>query len=279
MDEEQQRDALIELQRAGSMLLVSMQSPAASGCACVTGQGQGAEARYAVIFNVTGSQRPPGHSPGVTLSPGDVLIWDNRTSCDLHPPTGGRQYQIHVPLEYFERSWPGLRVGVVRTACSAMIAVAHAGVQALWTSRLQFPEEHLRIGLETVIDVVARASRPEWPDSRNKPELFDQVLRYIDSRLDDHELGATAIARDHGCSVRSLQALFAKRGQTMTSQIRQRRLEACREVLCSKDCPDRINHVAMRFGFDDAAHFSKLFKATYGMSPRQYRNNAQKEPA
>jgi len=259
------------------MLLLSVQSPATSGCVCT--MNHGGAAHHAVVFNVAGIQRLPGIQPDGTLSPGDALILDGRMPCDLHPLAGNQQYRIHVPSAYFERSWPGLRPGIARSSGNALLAVAHAGVQALWRGRLQFSEEHLRIGLETVIDVLARACRPEQPAARNKPELFDRVLRYIDSRLDDRELGAASIARDHGCSVRSLQALFAERGQTVTGQIRRRRLEGCREVLCSDGGADRIGHVALRFGFDDAAHFSKLFKAAYGMSPRQYRHRARREVA
>ena len=34
-----------------------------------------------------------------------------------------------------------------------------------------------------------------------------------------------------------------------------------------------ITEVAYRWGFNDSAHFSRLFKASFGMSPTQYRSS------
>jgi AraC-like DNA-binding protein len=36
-----------------------------------------------------------------------------------------------------------------------------------------------------------------------------------------------------------------------------------------------ISAIAARWGFPDPAHFSRLFKATYGRSPRQFRREGQ----
>ncbi|MEV8610809.1 helix-turn-helix domain-containing protein [Amycolatopsis sp. NPDC051373] len=43
--------------------------------------------------------------------------------------------------------------------------------------------------------------------------------------------------------------------------------------------PDQHRHVPIaaigrRWGFSDAAHFSRLFRSTYGRSPREYRHDS-----
>jgi transcriptional regulator GlxA family with amidase domain len=54
--------------------------------------------------------------------------------------------------------------------------------------------------------------------------------------------------------------------------VRERRLENCRRDLGDPALADlSVIAIAGHRGFDDAAHFSKIFKATYGAPPGQYR--------
>lgn len=70
------------------------------------------------------------------------------------------------------------------------------------------------------------------------------------------------IAAAHHISVRRLHKLFEDQPQTVAALIRQHRLERCRADLARSD--RTVTAVAARWGFSDPAHFSRLFKATYG---------------
>lgn len=267
--------ALIQPQPAGSMLLVSMQSGAATGCVCP--EDHRGDDFYGLLFNSVGLQRIRGDHPDRMLQPGDVLVWNSRMSCDFELPTAMQEFQILVPLERFEQMWPSLAITDAPrhlAAGSPILALAHGGVQTLWTQRQRFSQEELRTGLEAVVDLLGKATRPTWTLARGKAKLFDDIVRHIDHELDDPELDPTSIAQRHGCSVRSLQVLFAERQLTVAGFIRQRRLERCRQALSTDDSSGHIGNLALHWGFGDAAHFSKLFKATYGVSPRQYRQRS-----
>ncbi|MER6528588.1 helix-turn-helix transcriptional regulator [Streptomyces sp. NPDC001508] len=55
--------------------------------------------------------------------------------------------------------------------------------------------------------------------------------------------------------------------------IRHRRLERCRLDLNNPRLNARpIHAIAERWGFTNPTHFSRLFRATYGIPPRDYRN-------
>nr|WP_246098027.1 helix-turn-helix transcriptional regulator [Streptomyces botrytidirepellens] len=55
--------------------------------------------------------------------------------------------------------------------------------------------------------------------------------------------------------------------------IRHRRLERCRLALANPRLNARpIQAIATRWGFTDPAHFSRLFRAAYGIPPRDHRN-------
>ena len=67
--------------------------------------------------------------------------------------------------------------------------------------------------------------------------------------------------------VRTLQQLFSDAGTTVSSWIRERRLKACYRALSSADLSETVTEVAFRWGFNDAAHFSRRFKEAFGVTP------------
>jgi AraC-like DNA-binding protein len=99
-----------------------------------------------------------------------------------------------------------------------------------------------------------------------------RVRAYIDQHLADPDLTPEQIARAHHVSLRYLQKLFSEEETTMTAWIRQRRLEGCRRELAGPYAAHRtVASVGARWGFLDPAHFSRVFKAAYGLSPGEYR--------
>ncbi|MFF4384997.1 helix-turn-helix transcriptional regulator [Kitasatospora sp. NPDC001547] len=81
------------------------------------------------------------------------------------------------------------------------------------------------------------------------------------------------IADAHHISLRRLQQLLAEDDMSPAAWIRRRRLERCRLDLANPRLNARpIQAIAERWGFSDPAHFSRLFRAAYGIPPRDYRN-------
>ncbi|MBZ6211036.1 helix-turn-helix domain-containing protein [Streptomyces olivaceus] len=119
-----------------------------------------------------------------------------------------------------------------------------------------------------VIELVAVTLASRLGDVR---PVEDEVLRtrvvgYIEARLSDRDLTPTKVAAAHHVSVRRLHKLFQDQPLTVAALIRRRRLERCRADLARRDTT--VAAVAASWGFTDPAHFSRLFKATYGHSPR-----------
>ncbi|QXE35624.1 helix-turn-helix domain-containing protein [Streptomyces sp. GMY02] len=115
-----------------------------------------------------------------------------------------------------------------------------------------------------VIELVSVALEAQLGDVRPAPDeaLRDRVLGYIEARLSDRDLAPAGIAAAHHISVRRLHKLFQDQPLTVAALIRRRRLERCRDDLARSD--RTVAAVAARWGFADPAHFSRLFKATYG---------------
>jgi AraC-like DNA-binding protein len=100
-------------------------------------------------------------------------------------------------------------------------------------------------------------------------------MEYVELHLTDPDLLPEVIARAHRISVRCLHKLFKEESTTVGRWILRRRLEECRRDLMRNGRGSRtIAAVAGRWGFLSAAHFSRVFRSAYGMSPREWRDMA-----
>jgi AraC-like DNA-binding protein len=109
------------------------------------------------------------------------------------------------------------------------------------------------------------------PDTRRRA-LLASVLSYVDRRLGDPGLSPSAVAAAHHVSLRQLYRLFDSQSMGVAGWIRQRRLERCRRDLLDPAFAHwSVSAIAARWGLMDAAHFSRAFRAAYGLPPAEYR--------
>ncbi|MFD2684889.1 helix-turn-helix domain-containing protein [Streptomyces phyllanthi] len=102
--------------------------------------------------------------------------------------------------------------------------------------------------------------------------LMAKMRCFIEDRLDDPDLDPETVAAACHISVGYLHKLFRAEGTSVSRVIRERRLEQCRRDLVAPASRDKaVSAIGAHWGFLDAAHFSRVFKATYGVSPREYR--------
>ncbi|WP_351233822.1 helix-turn-helix domain-containing protein [Streptomyces sp. NPDC002133] len=103
-----------------------------------------------------------------------------------------------------------------------------------------------------------------------------EIHAFIQQHLGEPDLSPGTIAAAHNISLCSLHRLFRDQGQTVAGWIRARRLERCRRVLADPLMHSTpVRAVAARWGFTDPAHFSRAFRAAYGHSPKDYRQQHQ----
>lgn len=260
---------------AGPMILSSMHALPLTGS--FSAESQGKEAFFALLMQLEGHQSVRGAGGCGLIEPGDVIVWDSRHSCSFDVPDAAHKLQILMPADHLERLWPNLVPGhgwMKLPNRGSLAAMARSSLQTLWSQRTHFDESDLRTGVEAVVDLFCHSVNPPRHTMRSKGELYQQALQFIDQGLENPDLDPSMIAQRHGCSVRALHAIFAEHGSTVAGTIRQRRLERCKDCL-REERPERISEVALRWGFGDAAHFSRLFRATYGASPREFRDAAR----
>ena len=119
-----------------------------------------------------------------------------------------------------------------------------------------------------------RAVRSRTDDTPRK-HLQHRIIQYVESRLADSTLTPASIAEAHGISLRYLYLLISEQQMTVAELIRVRRLARCRSALDNYRDVQTVAEIAYKWGFSDSAHFSRLFKNAYGISPSAYKASRQ----
>lgn len=99
-----------------------------------------------------------------------------------------------------------------------------------------------------------------------------RVCRVIDTCLDDPGLHIEQVARQECLSTRYIQKLFRNSGTTFSEYVKRRRIDHCCVDLANPALTRvSITEICFRWGFTDAANFSRSFSQAMGVSPKAYR--------
>jgi AraC-like DNA-binding protein len=126
------------------------------------------------------------------------------------------------------------------------------------------------------VALAARLDRgAQVPHDTRQRALLRRIHAYIEARLGDPDLSPGEIAAAHHVSLRYLYKLFETQQTSVAGWIRARRLERCRRDLLDPTLQARpVSAIAARWGLTNAAHFSRTFRAAYGVAPVEYRTMA-----
>ena len=123
-------------------------------------------------------------------------------------------------------------------------------------------------------EVTARAlrdllcGRPADPaPSPHIPDLYSIAVAMIREKMFEPLLSRNRVADELGVSVRTLARAFAINGASFNRLLWNCRLDAAYEVLLSNRDRSSITEVALRHGFSDSSHFTRRFKARFGVKP------------
>ncbi|NPV25440.1 acetamidase/formamidase family protein [Bradyrhizobium aeschynomenes] len=116
------------------------------------------------------------------------------------------------------------------------------------------------------------APTSEAGSSATQAAILHRICQTIERRLEDAELTPARVAQAEGISERYLQKLFESAGDNFSHYVRERRLQrAWADLSNPAEAHHSISEIAYRYGFGDSAHFSRSFRARFGLSPREFR--------
>lgn len=206
---------------------------------------------------------------GRVLRAGEFLLQRGRLArCETAPGTTGRTIVMPAGMV---GPLPGER-GITGSANSAeaRLLMAHADMVAATAAGLG--PAGGQAARAAMVELAKGVARGRFDDT--EPQLASvlaQAARDLaDRMLADPELSVGLLARELCVSVRALQRAFTAEGEPATAYIRRRRLEEARLALSVPSGRLTVTQIAAHWGFADASHFTRAFKARYGCAPGEY---------
>jgi AraC-like DNA-binding protein len=131
-------------------------------------------------------------------------------------------------------------------------------------------------GLDLIAMAFAERMHQRSPDqSVHRSALLYRLKNTILTQLSDPELSMSGVAAAIGISPRYASDLMADEQTSFRSYVQTQRLERCKRDLSDPAHAARhVSDIAFAWGFNDLAHFSRIFKQRFGASPREWREQA-----
>jgi len=212
----------------------------------------------------------------LAVTAGDVVIWDGHTPTDVEIVEPFHKRTLLFPRETVLAVCPRLAElsalpplhdnGPARLLVRYMnaLAVEPALEGAAGVAAANAALELLRAAVEPCVPTGRAATREA---------MRAEIRRYVKTHLQDPELGPASIAHAYAISVRALHALFEDVDASVAGLVRTERLARCLEDL-QRPNGGSVTDIAFRWGFCDAAHFSRVFKRAFGLTPSEVRQQA-----
>lgn len=234
---------------------------------------------FKLNLQLTGSGLLVQDNREATLRPGDLAVYDTNRPYTLEFEKDFRTLVLMFPHDVLDL--PTDSVGQL----TAVRLPGDAGLGRLISPFMVQLAENLDVlsGASghrlayNAVDLIATMFESELnlrrdPEAGVHGDLLTRIRSYVDGHLGDPALCPASIAAAHFISTRHLHNVFHEADSTVASWIRTRRLEHCRRDLRDPILNDRsVGTVAARWGFVDAAHFSRIFRTAFGETPSTYR--------
>jgi AraC-like DNA-binding protein len=235
---------------------------------------------YLLALHIAGTAHCAQDGREVTLGPGDFALFDSRRPYSIwFTGPGAFEHVIYqVPRASLDaRGDSGVVTALRVPAASSAGQLASPYLRTLAQPRpstdgLVPRQPFIDAGLDLAVSALRTAAGYVGQADSRRSAIAGVLKDHALARLGDPGLSPEAIARAGYVSVRQLHRLFARDGLTFSHWIREQRLRRCRDDLADQ----RLSHltiaeIAARWGFRSAAHFSRAFRARYGITPAAYR--------
>jgi AraC family transcriptional regulator len=203
----------------------------------------------------------------------DILFTPSHAPHGYRFATNGRWFNIQIADSWLERVTDGER----HLPTSAEILKGNTA--AVWAARVR-SEVQLRDRVSSMaIDgammlMLAELARTPDAGAATRPRWLRRVEEAIDGSFAApppmEQLAALA-----GVHPRHLLRTFRRyHGTTIAQYVRQRQLQQARAALATSKQP--LAMIALDAGFSDQAHFTRVFRHTYGETPGEYARAARR---
>ncbi|CAM2176476.1 AraC family transcriptional regulator, positive regulator of tynA and feaB [Paraburkholderia sacchari] len=215
-----------------------------------------------------------------TLKPGDMALYTSTRRYDLSFNEDFSQTVLIFPADALRLKIPGidaLTATVLNNQNPAAQLFAQVANNYLQTDFDALPPAaavHAGEALTQLLAATVAAFTPVAETQLSNLALFHlaRIRQYVADHLRDPELSVNTVSQALRISPAHIHRLFEGESQTFSAWLWSCRLLACKADLenCVK-AHFTISEIAFQNGFNNSSHFSRTFRAKFGMTPREFR--------
>ncbi len=216
------------------------------------------------------------------LKPGDFALYDSTRPYTLQFDDDFQQYVLKIPgrvLRTALRQTQQLTATVVSGERGAghlminMISTLAADIDTL------APESAVAVADSVTNILIAGLSALPAACSRPVTQLhayqLERIKACVNARLRDPALTVAAVAAELRMSLSTLHRTWAGEPCSLSDWLWAQRLDGAKRDLGNPSMAARsVSDIAFHWGFNDAAHFSRAFRARFACTPRELRAQA-----
>lgn len=234
--------------------------------------------RFYLCYHKAGRARYRERHAENVLGPGDMILLDNCepysaeyeapvTSLVLHVPHDTLRDRFRLPERVVGRKLSGSR-GLTRIAGDFLQScISQAGV----LSSSQRPAL-AEMALNLFSGILAEEMSERSEVGTHQAILLARIKQYVGAHLREPGLDLERAAAATGVSTRYVSRLFQLDGLSFGRYLLRQRIEHCQLALANPALQAlRISEIALDGGFNNFAHFSRVFRECLGCSPSEYR--------
>jgi AraC-like DNA-binding protein len=213
------------------------------------------------------------------LAVGELHLMDLNAPYDYRWDGDGGSTCLHVPLAQLDLPIDGIRRAAPHLRRSPFYRLVAGHITELTRQADQLsadPTARLSgaVSIDLIRGLLLSTTEPDHNDGAVIPSqvLLAEIRAYVRRNLADPDLDAARIARALSISVRYLYKTCAAADYSLAQWIIGQRLDRIRDDLSRPDLRHQsIAAIAVRWGFRDPSHFTRRFRTTYGITPREWR--------
>ena len=216
---------------------------------------------------------------GARLARGDFALYDSTRPYELRFEGPFQQYVLMLPGPSLRTALRDTR-GLTASTVSGQRGAGHLMIGMIETLALDIdtlaPESAAAVADSvTQILIAGLSALPaarQLPVSQLTAYHREQIKACVRARLREPGLTVASIAGQLRLAPSTLHRAWAGEPCSVADWIWALRLDAARRDLCDPGlAASSVSRIAFSWGFNDAAHFSRAFRARFGCSPRELR--------
>jgi AraC-like DNA-binding protein len=217
------------------------------------------------------------------LGPGDFTLCDTTRPYEIAFDGPNRMFVLGIPDTLMRRhiACPESVVAIPMSGSQGVSGLLSNFLRGFWRECRENLDPIVAPRLtHAILDLMASAytllpqSQPDRSSLATAHRI--RIVNFIEAHLGDPDLTPMRVAQACKMTPRYLHHLFSHESETVARYILRRRLEECSRALTVPSQRGRtVTAIAFDYGFNSPTHFGRVFRARYGLTPREYRRQPQ----